>query len=268
MQSKSVEGIRLFFAEDQARAAELCADACAKSIPLIREVWGLEVPRDCRVYVMTSWPRFLFQAAGWPNGLAVALALPLLYFRIRKQWPVIAGWTYRFYRRAVVGVKPPALLAKADTRLGALIYVREPDLGRKLQTTLCHELVHAFSAALRLPLWLNEGIAMLSVDRYAGVQTVKPNTISPASNANYRNLMRQGADGIAYNYLRAYWLVRFLEECQPGLIRSLLVKRQRAREIEAQVSRAVGLEPGRFWIEINGKISAHFAGREMPAAIE
>ncbi len=273
METKTLDGIQLCYEAGQAQAAALCADACRKSVPLIMDLWGLGVPRGCRVYVMTSWLRFLFQSAGWRGAIGFGLTLPLWYFRIKRQWPLIAGWTYRFWRRPVVGVKPPALLAQADTSLGARIFIKEPDLERKTQNTLCHELVHAFSAALRLPIWLNEGIAMFTADRYAEGQTVQPETLGfmtqfpdKIRRITSRNLMRQGIDGIVYTYVRAYWLVRFLEETHPGLIRSVLVKRHRAAAIEAQVSRAVGLEPGRFWAEIDGKIAAYFAARVVPAA--
>ncbi len=263
MEFKNVNGIRVCFEADCRQAAAVFEDACLKSIPILRELWGLEIPRNCRVYVMTSWQGFMFRAFGWPVKIGLALTLPLWALRVKRQWPLVAGWTYRLRNGAVVGVKPPALLAAADTRLGQRVYFREPDLNRRVQNALCHELAHAFTGQLRLPLWLNEGIAMVTADRFAGKATIRPETIvllektQPKTGpAGYRNLMSKGDDGIVYNYVRGYWIVRSLEWDHPGLVKGLLEKRRTAGEIESRIGQALGLERERLWRDIDGLITA------------
>ncbi len=265
MEFKNVNGIRLFFEADEGETAGIFEEACLNCIPILRELWGLAVPHDCRVYIMTSWPGFMFRAFSWPVKLGLALTLPVWAFRVRRQWPLVAGWTYRLRRRAIVGVKPPSLLARADTRLGQRIYIPEPDLDRKAQNTLCHELAHAFSGHLRLPLWLNEGIAMLSTDRFAGKPTIRPETIAllestlpKAGPARYRNLMSRGDDGIVYNYVRGYWMVYTLEQEHPGLVKSWLEKRRSTGEIESLVSQALGLERKRLWRDIDRLVAVRW----------
>ena len=55
---------------------------------------------------------------------------------------------------ATTGVKPPRLVQLADRRAGDQIFVKEKDIGEKVQSITCHELAHAFTSHLRLPAWL------------------------------------------------------------------------------------------------------------------
>ncbi len=267
MKSKTLDGIQLYFGTESEPVVGLFEDTCRRAAPIIRDLWGLKNPPACRVYIMTSWMDFLFHSVGWAGKIAFALTLPLLYLRMKRQWPLIAGWTFQFRNRPTIGVKPPALLAQSDTRIGSQIYLKEQDLEKKVKFALCHELTHAFAAALRLPLWLNEGLAMVTVDHFAQSPTIRPETISLLGRtvvnirpATYRTLMRGNAESIVYNYARSYWIVRFLEDCHPGLIKRLLVKRRSAREIERQVSLALGFPPNQLWMRIDELVTKHFSG--------
>ena len=115
MQTKTISGLTLLFDQNEQKAAELIGQACEKSVQTIQGCWGLDTPEDCRVYVMTSWLRFLFHAPSWPYRILVAATLPLWYFRARKLWALAGGWHQQFGQRRAVGVKPPHLLKNADT---------------------------------------------------------------------------------------------------------------------------------------------------------
>ena len=57
--------------------AELIAGACQKSIDLAAECWGLPSPKDCRIFIMKSATKFLFQSAPWSWRIYLGIALPL-----------------------------------------------------------------------------------------------------------------------------------------------------------------------------------------------
>ena len=92
METLKINGLVLFFDASEQDAAKLIGAACEKSVQIIHERWGLDIPEDCRVYVMTSWLRFLFHAPPWPYRILVAATLPLWYFRARKLWALAGGW--------------------------------------------------------------------------------------------------------------------------------------------------------------------------------
>ena len=276
METQIVDGITLVFDAREQEAADLIGDAAARSVRLIQKCWGLEAPKTCRVYVMTSWLHFIFHSASWPMRVLYAATLPFWYTKTKKLWPSIAGCTQTYQRRPAIGVKPPRLLDTADRAIGQKIYIQEDDTSRKVQGVVCHEMAHAFSAHLKLPLWLNEGIAMVTVDRFFERPTVKPETIGMLQAgslgrkpAEYRHLFRMKADETAYQYVRGYWLTRYLEDRCPDLMRSLLSHRRRVRSLEQQIATELGIQPSLLWREINAVVVNHFVrgGTEQEKAV-
>jgi len=143
--------------------------------------------------------------------------------------------------------------------------VEEKDMKVNVQHVTCHELVHACSAHLRLPMWLNEGIATVTVDRFLGRQTIREETLElmrgflpKAAPPTYRELSRMGMEAIAHHGMRGYWLVRYLEEQHPGFLRRMFSLRRDPKAIEQEMIIELRMEPGRFWSEIDGVVVNHF----------
>jgi len=261
----TVDGLTVYFDADEREAAGLIGRASAKSAQLIRRLWGLETPRDCRVYVMTSWFRFLFHSAPaylWP---VLVLLMPFWIGRVRQLWRVAGGWAQRWGTRRAVGVKPPRLMEIADTSIGSRIFVKTENIEEKVENVTCHELVHAFSGHLKLPMWLNEGLAMVTVDYFLDKQTVRDDTLDLVEQwtgekdpARYRKMRITNPDAIVYHYARGYWLTRYLEETRPELLEELLKRRLGHRKLERRVAAAVGMKPSEFWRSIDGTVVTHF----------
>ena len=265
METATIDGLILYFDPEEQSAADLIALACEKSIRVIRESWGLEPPSDCRAYVMTSWPQFLFHSAPWSWRILGLASAPLWVYRVRKLWEHAGGWAQRYGQRVVVGVKPPRLIATSNRSIGQQIFVREEDLRLKVEQVTCHELTHAFAAHLRLPMWLNEGMAMVAVDRYCRKATVQQRTLEAladpvqASDRRSHRKARMGEhDRLVYHCVRGYWLTRYVEDMEPGLIASCLAQGLAARQLEKAVMAACGPEAHDFSSEIDRLLVSHF----------
>lgn len=267
MKSRTISGITLLFDPSELDAADLIGSACTKSIQLIHEYWELETPEDCRVYVMTSWLHFVFHSAPWPWQILLAISIPLWYFRVSKLWNYAGGWAQRYGQRRAVGVKPPRLLQLADRSIGHRVFIKEDNISEKVQHVTCHELVHAFTAHLKLPMWLNEGLAMVTVDNLLGKPTVRADTLelltqpaSLASPGGYQSLTLKDKEAVVYHVVRGYWITRYLEETQPELLKSILKRRYTHRALESKIAAAVGMSRDEFWSGIDGVVSSHFFG--------
>jgi hypothetical protein len=265
MKSQLVGNITLVFDPSEQETADLIASACERAIQLVEEMWGLGSPRDCRIYVMTSWLGFVFQSAPWPWRLLLGATMPFWCFRARRTWPYSAAWTQRYGKRVAIGVKPPRLLEQSDRSIGVRMFVEENDMALNVQHVTCHELVHACSAHLRLPPWLNEGIATVTTDRYLSRPTIRQETLDlvrdfapKAPPPSYRALSHQQGKAIAYHGVRGYWLVRYLEEQHPGFLRRAFSLRQDAATIECETARVLGMESESFWREIDDVLVSHF----------
>jgi hypothetical protein len=269
VKSQQIENLVLVYPPVEQETADLIAAACEKAIALAGETWGLGPPEGCRIYVMTSWLGFIFQSAPWPWRILLGATLPFWGFRARRTWPYSAAWTQRYGKRVAIGVKPPRMLAESDPkhrdRLGFRMFVEEKDMGVNVQQVTCHELVHACSAHLELPTWLNEGIATVTSDRFLDRPTIKRETLTymrtfapKAPPLSYRDLSRRGVEAIAYHGIRGYWLTRYLEETHPGFLRDLFSRHRDVGTMEREIISELEMEPERFWHDIDEVVADHF----------
>jgi len=265
MKLSVIGNIALVFNPGEQDTADLISQACEKAITLAQENWGLDPPENCHIYVMTSWLGFVFQSAPWPWRILLAVTMPFWCFRARRTWPYSAAWTQRYGMRVAIGVKPPRLLAQSDKSIGVRMFVEEKDMKVNVQHVTCHELVHACSAHLRLPMWLNEGIATVTTDRFSGRPTIRWETLEfmrsfmpKAVPPTYRQLSRMDGEAIAYHGMRGYWLVRYLEEKRPGFLRGMLSLPRDPKTIEREMASELGMEQEDFWVKIDEVVVDHF----------
>ena len=257
----SFGSLKVFFTAPEHAAAKLIGNAAEKSARLIREHWGLAMPPEVRLYVMTSWLQPMFHAASWPRKIYMGVMLPLWYWRARRLWQAAGGWAQPLGRRRMVGVKPPRLIQTSDSGLGARIFMPETDMARKAEQITCHELTHAATAHLKLPSWLNEGLAMLTVDRFVGSRTVQAETVAALAHASDLSRSRrlpQDPDALVYVYVRGYWLTRYFEETRPGLLKSLLTQRHTPAELENRIAAPYGIEQATFLRDLDRTVAAYF----------
>ena len=148
------------------------------------------------------------------------------------------------------------------------MFVEEKDVKIKVSHLTCHELTHACSAYLKLPAWLNEGIAAVTVDRLLEKQTIRRDTLellrkfkTKERPPTYRKLSCMDAETIAYYGVLGYWLVKYQEEVRPGFLKHLFSSLPISREIEIKIAAELGIELEAFWKMIPDMILNRFEGK-------
>jgi hypothetical protein len=266
MEILSFSELTLYFEPEEREAALLIRDACEKTVKLAQSLWGLSVPPGCRVYVMTSWLKFVFHAAPWTRKILLALFFPFWAMNARKMWSFAGGWALSYQRPPAAGVKPPRLIAQAaNNTMGRRVFVQESDIDVKTQHIACHELTHALTGHLRLPAWMHEGVAMLAVDAFHGQPTVLTETLDAlnrvqhkTSPKGYRQLRGAGEDALVYLYVRGYWITRYFAEAHPDVLKAVLSHRHRPNELMQTLSAAVEVGSDQFWQEIDDVVLRYF----------
>jgi hypothetical protein len=261
MEQVKVNQLTLYYEPSEEAAAELINEACQKSIALIGEHWGLNPPNDCRVYVMTGLLSYMFHSAPWAWRILMGITIPLWYPRLNRLWQIAGGWSQRYGRRSTVGVKPPRLIQSQQGSVGSQIFISFPPEERVKHNT-CHELVHAFSEHLKLPTWLHEGLAMLTVDYFAGKPTIREDTLqvlartaeqgsaeTSITEKQYRELKSE--DEVVYLYVRGYWIARYLDEKNHELLKSMLVRKSSPLVFESDLAQSMGMTRDEFWGKID-----------------
>jgi len=269
MESRKIGDIRLIFESGEDDTADLIAETCEKAIQLAREDWGFGPPEDCHIYVMTSPLRFIFQSATLSWKIMLVATMPFWLARVSRTWHYSAAWTQRYGRRTAIGVKPARLIEQSDRSIGLRMFVEETDVAVNVQHVTCHELVHACSAHLRLPMWLNEGIATATVDRFLGRQTIRQDTLQYMKDylpkkapPTYRELSRMDGEAIAYHGMRGYWLVRYLEDKHPGFLKGLFSQGKDSKTIERDIAAELGVEVDSYWLNIDKIVTDYFINGE------
>jgi len=191
--------------------------------------------------------------------------MPMMYFRVKKIWNVSGGWAQQYGKRRAIGIKPPRLLKLGDRSIGDQVFVRDNNVRNEVRRITCHELVHAFTSHLRLPMWLNEGLAMVTVDKFEGKPTVKQETLAflkPASEnkdpGRYRKLSTSKREALIYHFVRGYWITRYITDMQPGLLQNSLKKRQKKISLENSIAEAFQKNREAFWDQIDDILISHF----------
>lgn len=270
MKIKTIDGLTLYFDQEEQDGAEIIEKACQESVLTITETWGLKTPQDCRVFVMNSWPRCVFLGAPLVYQIILAITIPIWYSEFKQRWIFAGGWAQRFGERQVVGIKTPRLIEQTPDSMGNAIFLEIDNLEEKVSSITCHELTHAFTSHLSLPVWLNEGLAMVTVDRCLNRSTVKQETLDilttkpedtqPLEKIDLKSQSREQITGI---YIRGYWRTRFLLDSQPELIKSFLLTRLSNQEIESKLAEAYGLAQSEFWEEIDRKVLNYFVKKTV-----
>jgi GNAT superfamily N-acetyltransferase len=140
----------------------------------------------------------------------------------------------------------------------------EDDPEAKAQQIAVHELTHAWTAHLMLPAWLNEGLAMVTTERFAAKPMVRQDSLALLEQHGERegSLSKQaarpgGMDEVIALYARGYWRTRYLEEMQPGLLRDVLAQPQ-PRDWEGAIAAACQADVQSFWPALDVALAAHF----------
>jgi hypothetical protein len=119
-------------------------------------------------------------------------------------------------------------------------------------------------------LWLNEGLAMVTVDKYVGKPTVMDATLetlarSPGeiSRGTYRDVPRMDEDTIVYHTVRGYWITRYIEEVRPGLLKALLSQRLIHEHLEGKIAADLVMSREDFWRSIDALIVSRHKGESQ-----
>jgi len=260
-----ISGLTIYYDAEEREAVDEIVLACERSVETITSSWQLAVPQNCRVYIMTTWPRCVFQGAPLGSQVILGFTLPLWYSEFKKRWYYAGGWSQSYGDRQVVGIKTPRLIAQTPDPMGVSLFIKQENIEQKVLSIVCHELTHAFSSHLCLPAWMNEGLAMVSTDRCLGRPTVRQDTLQLLKDENQEqraaekiNLNTQSREVVVQLYVRGYWLTRYLVEIQPALMEKLLSLRISHQELEGFIASELDIGTDTFWQEIDQLVVAKY----------
>lgn len=217
---KIVDNVKIYFKVTEMDTFEIINSTVHQVAELVKDEWNLSIPDNSRIYVMDSWLKFLFQSAPiyyWP---LIGLNLPFAFPMMKKSWKSVGGWAKRYGNRHVIGIKDKTLINIEGSELGKKIFIPETTIQDKMKHIITHELTHVCLSNYKKPVWFNEGMAMLAVDKMFHKQTVRKDTLDLLSTYNMDTMKKS----LLSNYIVGYWFVKYLDEKEPETLKRILSK--------------------------------------------
>ena len=274
------QGLTLLYDDTDKDYAESLEHICIESRDFAQAVLGLNIPADIHIHVMTSWPSFYFHSSTrkfkliillfplfflfgllssyldgnshWGQYL-VLLTTALFYFawlaiRVNSVWKNCSGWHANFNERRAIGIKPPRISKLANSEIGKRIYIENLSPDEKNRSMLSHEMTHAFTAHIKHPAWLREGLAMVVADRFLGKQTIRTDTLEILKQPSANKFSRSHSlDSSVLLYARGYWRTRYLVETNRELLGLLFNPQYKAADFAKLIADSYGEDTGHFW---------------------
>jgi hypothetical protein len=214
--------------EPSSETESLLREACCRAVNFLQTTWSLKIPH-CHVYVTARWQTIMLEHSPTLHNIINKASFILLrhrYNMLNNLWNRSAGWFQRYGKLCLIAIKPLREFEKmnlANHPLYTTMTTKE-----RFSNTLVHELTHAFTAHLKLPLWLNEGLALLTSEEALGYGAVKKETLeyltTPQRGSSYYQLPKLSNEKFFYQYAKGYWLTRYLQEQHEDILKQLLSK--------------------------------------------
>lgn len=266
----SSSGISIYFEKQDENLATELSEVVAKTVSIVKKLYGIQPRAGIEVYVMRSWIKFIFLAAPFHRKAIQLILFPLLYFSYSRIWKVAGGWNVPFGKTTAVGVKPPCLIDVPKSSRGDSIFKAVDDPNVKFTHIACHEITHALTSKYAFPTWLNEGVAMVAVDEFQGSETVKRESLLLLDQSGSATSSKLNSLDNRLVYVRGYWLTRFLLESHPQAVLKLFQSQDQTEvEIETQIARLLAVDQKKFWEIVSPMLVKHFGvERKMPRTLE
>jgi hypothetical protein len=231
--------------EPSRETESLLGEACCRAVDFLQNSWQFAIP-NCQVYVTPRWQTIYLEQPPLVWKMMYRLGLSILKNRrerLETLWQRSAGWFQRYGKLNFIAIKPLAYFQMV--RLEQSPLYKPMNAPQKFSNTLVHELTHAFTAHLKLPLWLNEGVALLAAEQALGYGGLREGTLellhNPRKSISYFKLPSLAGEDFFYHYAKGYWLTRYLEE--KGGLETLLKKRHTYLTINKHIQKLFNNQP-------------------------
>lgn len=220
-----------------------------EAVPLLQAKWGQGNVGAIHIYLCKDPIEFMLSIARGIRKALWVIFLPFWAGRVKRFYKRAGGVTLQLHGDAYIWLRPPDEYEYVDKTIGNILFGKIEDPYEKLQFVFVHELTHAHIGNRNLPSWLNEGIAMISVDAYFKKCTVLEDVLESFIKEHrrhalvgYHRMAIETPDNIAFTYAYGYWATEYIETVSPGLIKEALSHSQRNDEIMRYLYSGLGIK--------------------------
>lgn len=250
--------LELIVHPDELESAEIVRKALMQGGEMLKQTWNLQLRRRAQVWVVPDL-NALAASNPWYARPAWWCMRRFTPRRLDGVWRWVSGWTLTYWDRTVIAIKPLAGLEQTMRSSGTPLLA--DTVAQRLASCAVHELTHACTPHLLATPWLNEGVALLSVDRFATRPSFTLTSLSTLQSFRppkaYRQLGRFNQAEVVAFYRLSYWLSRYVQEAHPSMFRAWLV---RPKRLEAELADLFQVERHSLWHSVPERLQTYFGG--------
>ncbi|MFW5999289.1 MAG: hypothetical protein ACOCQC_01365 [Halanaerobiaceae bacterium] len=267
MKQENLSGIELYYRDRWQEEAVWFKEIYLEIFSLVEELWAIGGPETLKVYILSSSLKFFFSTLSPGRKFLYGISLPLWYPRMKKIW---AGWKgmSRGGETPAVLIKPRETYGEISSEAGKLIYKPEDDQKEIFRSVVCFQLTGVCISHLDLPRWLEQGIIMFTSEQFLGYRDVKEETLEFLQEEDIKiddeNIFKAPPERVAYNHIKGYWTVCYLEENHPGFLAEVFSE-NRGEKIIDEVAKKLGLPVKvkyKFWEQLDGFLLDYFCEKK------
>lgn len=234
----------------------------------ISSLWKLEKPKNVKIYFINSSIEYIRYSFGYYSflGKLFLIILPCIFLNFIRIWKEAAGVFVNINSNYFIFLKKYD--ENRSSNIGKYIFHRKYiNIEEYLKSIYSHELTHVFSEKLKLPQWLNEGLALYSSEIVLDNKIINGKSLElmdeEKTKVNISNLNLKSEITRAYKYIKGYWTIKYLNEIYPGFLEKTF-KEYKGKEVVNQIAKKLGIDRKRkkFNKELDGKVYEYFRNKK------
>ncbi len=236
-----------------------------KISPVLQTLWGIKNKGTIQMYLDRSYTLFMLRALPIYKSLLLILIFPFWYVYIKRNSKLFGEGVYKRAGTHFVLLNSINSRKAGQSPIEEKVFYKSASASLAFERSVCHVLVGIFVSPLTLPHWLKNGFAIFCSDEILDNKYLKIESLTLFQNVVYKEIKNYASENnteeaFAYNYVKGYWTVRYLEEEYPGFLKKTF-KTYKGEEVVRMIVEKLGLDTTddeKMWGQLDELLYNHY----------
>lgn len=236
-----------------------------KISPVLQTLWGIKNKGTIQMYLDRSYTLFMLRALPIYKALLLILIFPFWCVDSKRALTSSRGLVYERAGNYYVLLNSINTSKAGQSPIEEKVFYKSASASLAFERSVCHILVGIFVSPLTLPHWLKNGFAIFCSDEILDNKYIKNESLTLFQNVVYKEIKNYASEtnteeAFAYNYVKGYWTVRYLEEEYPGFLKETF-KSYKSTDVVRVIGEKLGLDTTddeKMWIQLDEFLYNHF----------
>ena len=233
--------------------------------PQLWMLWGIESSGNIQMYLSKSHIFFMLKSLPVYKALLLIFTFPLWYIKSKQNLKLSTGMICEREGKHFVLLAPANSNKTEFSSLENKLFYRFRCPYLTFERNACNILLGVFVSSVMLPYWLKNGLVIFCSDEVLGVKFLKTTSLTLLKGGTYKEIVdyfseNVGKEEFAYNYVKGYWTVRYLEEENPVFLKKTF-KSYKGTDVVRVIGKKLGIDTTdneKMWGQLDEFLYNHF----------